>query len=83
MDLSILVTVDTEGDDEWAFRRRPALENIPFMREFEAAVERADFTLLEFLLGFLSQPYQDPSEQAAYHLPPLPSAQPYRTFCGT
>jgi len=49
----------------------------------EAAVERADFTVMEKLLGFLAQPYQDPPEQAGYHLPPPPSAQPYRTFCGT
>ena len=48
-----------------------------------AAVERADFTVMEKLLCFLSQPYQDPPEQAGYHLPPPPSAQPYRTFCGT
>jgi uncharacterized protein YdiU (UPF0061 family) len=49
----------------------------------EAVVERADFTVMEKLLGFLSQPYQDPPEQAGYHMPPPPSAQPYRTFCGT
>jgi hypothetical protein len=46
-------------------------------------VERADFTVMEKLLGFLSQPYQDPQEQTGYHLPPPPSAQPYQTFCGT
>jgi uncharacterized protein YdiU (UPF0061 family) len=49
----------------------------------EAAVERADYSVMEKLLGFLSQPYQDPPEQAGYHLPAPPSAQPYRTFCGT
>ena len=49
----------------------------------EAAAERADFTVMEKLLGILSQPYQDPPEQAGFHLPPPPSAQPYRTFCGT
>ena len=49
----------------------------------EAAVERADFTVMEKLLDILSQPYQDPPEQAGYHLPPPPSAQSYRTFCGT
>jgi len=48
-----------------------------------AAVNRADFTVMENLLGVLSQPFQDPPEQAGYHLPPPPSAQPYRTFCGT
>jgi len=49
----------------------------------EAAVERADFTVMEKLLDVLAQPYQDPPEQAGYHLPPPPSAEPYRTFCGT
>ena len=49
----------------------------------DAAVEGADFTVMERLLGVLSQPYQDPPEQAGYHQPPPPSAQPYRTFCGT
>jgi len=48
-----------------------------------AAVERADFTVMENLLGALSQPYREPPEEAGYHLPPPPSAQPYRTFCGT
>ena len=48
-----------------------------------AAVERADFSVMKKLLGVLSRPYQDPPEQAGYHLPPPPSAQPYRTFCGT
>ncbi len=49
----------------------------------EAAVEWADFTVMEKLLGILSQPYQDLPEKVDYHLPPPPSAQPYRTFCGT
>ena len=49
----------------------------------EAAVERADFTVMDKLLGYLSHPYQDPPVQAGYHLPPPPSAEPYRTFCGT
>ncbi|MDJ0915030.1 MAG: YdiU family protein [Desulfobacterales bacterium] len=48
-----------------------------------AAVERADLTVMEELLGVLSQPFQDPPEEAGYHLPPPPSAEPYRTFCGT
>jgi serine/tyrosine/threonine adenylyltransferase len=48
-----------------------------------AAVERADFSVMESLLGVLSRPYQDPPEQAGYHLPAPPSEQPYRTFCGT
>jgi uncharacterized protein YdiU (UPF0061 family) len=48
-----------------------------------AAVERADFSVMENLLAVLSHPYQDPPEGAGYDLPAPPSAQPYRTFCGT
>ena len=48
----------------------------------EAAAERVDFTVMEKLLDVLSQPYQDPPEQAGYHLPPTPSVQAYRTHCG-
>jgi serine/tyrosine/threonine adenylyltransferase len=49
----------------------------------EAAVARADFTVMEKLLGFLRQPFQNPPENTGYHLPSPPSAPPYRTFCGT
>jgi uncharacterized protein YdiU (UPF0061 family) len=49
----------------------------------KAAAERADFTVMEELLDVLSQPYRDPPEQAGYHLPAPPSAQPYQTYCGT
>jgi uncharacterized protein YdiU (UPF0061 family) len=48
-----------------------------------AAVEHADYTVMEKLLGFLTHPYEEPPEPAGYHLPPPPSAQPYQTFCGT
>jgi uncharacterized protein YdiU (UPF0061 family) len=48
-----------------------------------AAAERADITVMQKLLDVLSQPFQDPSEEDGYHLPPPPSAEPYRTFCGT
>jgi uncharacterized protein YdiU (UPF0061 family) len=49
----------------------------------EAAVERADYSVLEKLLEVLSRPYQDPPEPGGYHLPAPPSDRPYRTFCGT
>ncbi|MCB2166406.1 MAG: YdiU family protein [Deltaproteobacteria bacterium] len=48
-----------------------------------AATEQADFSVMENLLEVLSHPYQDPPEEAGYHLPPPPSVEPYRTFCGT
>jgi len=48
-----------------------------------AAVERADYTVMEKLLEVLSRPFQDLPEGSGYHLPPPPSSEPYRTFCGT
>ena len=77
--------------DTWeASRRRMNMSNpgvIPRNHRveaaLEAAVERADYSVMEKLLGFLSQPYKDPPESAGYHLPAPPSAQPYQTFCGT
>jgi len=48
-----------------------------------AAVDRADYSVMEKLLGVLSQPFQEPPALDGYHLPPPPSAEPYRTFCGT
>jgi uncharacterized protein YdiU (UPF0061 family) len=77
--------------DSWQASRRlmnthnPAVipRNHRVEEALAAAVERADFSVMEKLLGFLCQPYQDPPEQVGFHLPPPPSAQPYRTFCGT
>ena len=77
--------------DSWETSRRlmnthnPAVipRNHRVEEALEAAVDHADFRIMEKLLGFLSQPYQDPPEQTGYHLPAPPSAQPYRTFCGT
>ncbi len=48
-----------------------------------AATERSDYTVMDKLLGVLSRPFEEPPEQAGYHLPPPPSEEPYRTFCGT
>ena len=77
--------------DDWVVARRmmethnPAVipRNHRVEEALAAAVERADYSVMEKLLGFLSQPFKDPPEQAGYHLPAPPSAQPYRTFCGT
>jgi uncharacterized protein YdiU (UPF0061 family) len=77
--------------DSWETSRRLMITHNPAViprnhrveEALEAAVDHADFRLMEKLLGFLSQPYQDPPEQTGYHLPAPPSAQPYRTFCGT
>jgi uncharacterized protein YdiU (UPF0061 family) len=48
-----------------------------------AAVEQADYSVMEKLLDVLSKPFQNPPQTAGYHLPPPPSEQPFRTFCGT
>jgi uncharacterized protein YdiU (UPF0061 family) len=77
--------------DSWESSRRlmnthnPAVipRNRRVEEALEAAVERADFSVMNKFLAVLSQPYQDPPEQAGYHLPPPPLEQPYRTFCGT
>ena len=65
--------------------RNPAVipRNQRVEEALEAAVERADFTVMQRLLDALSHPYREPPEHAGYHLPPPPSAQPYRTFRGT
>jgi len=34
------VTIDTEGDDEWTFRRHPSAENIAHLRALEGVLER-------------------------------------------
>jgi len=52
----------------------------------EAALASAldgDYGEMERLLAVLSDPYADSPENAAYSSPPEPTAQPYRTFCGT
>jgi uncharacterized protein YdiU (UPF0061 family) len=79
-----------QPDSREASRRRMNSHNpavIPRNHRVEealaAATERAYFSVLEKLLDVLSRPYQDPSEEAGYHLPAPPSAEPYRTFCGT
>lgn len=48
----------------------------------EAAVE-GDNTVMERLLHALSDPYAHSPEQAEYCTLPIPSNQPYQTFCGT
>ena len=65
--------------------RNPAVipRNYRVEEALAAAVESADFSVMDNLLGVLSQPYQDPPEEAGYHLPAPPSEEPYRTFCGT
>jgi len=49
----------------------------------EAAVNQGDYSVMERLLNVLSSPYAHSPEQAEYSTLPAPSANPYRTFCGT
>ncbi|GGM18667.1 UPF0061 protein [Paraliobacillus quinghaiensis] len=49
----------------------------------EAAVEKADYSVLERLLKVLSNPYGHTPEQTEYCKPAPPSSNPYQTYCGT
>ena len=77
--------------DSWEASRRlmnahnPAVipRNHRVEEALAAAVERGDFTVMEKLLDVRAYPYQDPPRDEGYHLPAPPSAEPYRTFCGT
>ena len=48
----------------------------------EAAVLHGDMSVTHRLLDVLAKPYAEPSE-SDYRLPPPPSTEPYKTFCGT
>jgi uncharacterized protein YdiU (UPF0061 family) len=48
-----------------------------------SAAESGDFSVLEKLLEVLSQPFKEDASRASYRMPPLPTAMPYKTFCGT
>ncbi|MYL50570.1 YdiU family protein [Halobacillus litoralis] len=49
----------------------------------DAAVEEGDFSVAKQLLAVLADPYAYSEDQEVYAELPEPSAQPYRTFCGT
>lgn len=65
--------------------RNPAV--IPRNHRVEEALAAAvdgDFGVMERLLEVLSRPYDDlPEHAVAYREPAPPSAEPYKTFCGT
>jgi uncharacterized protein YdiU (UPF0061 family) len=60
---------------------------IPRNHRVEAALSAAskdgDFQLFNQLVGILQRPYVDQPESADYSLPPEPSQQVFKTFCGT
>ncbi len=49
----------------------------------DAAVEEGDFSVMDRLLGVLSDPLAYSSDQEEYTALPDPSCGPYRTYCGT
>ena len=49
----------------------------------DAAVMHGDYSVMERLLEALANPYAYAAEQAEYCSLPVPSAYPYRTYCGT
>lgn len=73
-------------DDTVALMSKANPVVIPRNHQVEAALsaaESGDFTGLEKLLEVLSQPYIDDASNMSYRAPPIPSAMPYKTFCGT
>jgi serine/tyrosine/threonine adenylyltransferase len=60
---------------------------IPRNHRVEAALNAAskdgDFQPFEQLVGILQHPYVEQAESAEYSLPPEPSQQVFKTFCGT
>jgi uncharacterized protein YdiU (UPF0061 family) len=79
-----------QPDSREVSRRRMTTHNpavIPRNHRVEealaAAVDRADYAVMERLLAVLRDPYRDPPPHGGYHLPAPPSDTPYRTFCGT
>lgn len=49
----------------------------------EAVEEWGDYSVMTQFLDALSDPYAHSPEQVKYSEPPEPTAEPYRTFCGT
>lgn len=73
-------------DDAIALMLKTNPAVIPRNHQVEAALsaaESGDFTVLEKLLEVLSQPFKDDASHMSYRTPPLPTAMPYKTFCGT
>ncbi|MDI1362490.1 protein adenylyltransferase SelO family protein [Methylotenera sp.] len=73
-------------DDAIALMLKTNPAVIPRNHQVEAALsaaESGDFTVLEKLLEVLSQPFKDDASHMSYRNPPLPTAMPYKTFCGT
>ncbi|CAM3871213.1 YdiU family protein [Vreelandella rituensis] len=48
-----------------------------------AAVDQGDFTLFETLLALVTRPFEDTQQARDWAVPPAPSQEVLRTFCGT
>ncbi|MBP2239629.1 uncharacterized protein YdiU (UPF0061 family) [Cytobacillus eiseniae] len=49
----------------------------------DAAVNKGDYHVMDQLLNVLSNPYDYSEKMEKYCETPVPTSQPYRTFCGT
>jgi uncharacterized protein YdiU (UPF0061 family) len=82
------LTQDAQGAPERAAGMRGVNPGfIPRNHRVEAALSAAskdgDFQPFNQLVGILQRPYVDQPESAEYSLPPEPSQQVFKTFCGT
>jgi serine/tyrosine/threonine adenylyltransferase len=80
------------NDPQGASERAAAMQRvnpafIPRNHRVEAALSAAssngDYAPFHQLLGILQRPYDDQPDAAEYSQPPAPSAQVFKTFCGT
>ncbi|WP_028563725.1 protein adenylyltransferase SelO [Paenibacillus pinihumi] len=74
-----------EASRELMKRSNPAVipRNHRVEEALDAAVEEADYSVMEELLHALRNPYAHSEEQAEYATVPPSSKMPYQTFCGT
>lgn len=74
-----------EASRELMRRSNPAVipRNHRVEEALKAAVEEGDYSVMERLLGVLSNPYAYSAEQEEYASLPADTACAYRTFCGT
>ncbi|RTE10137.1 protein adenylyltransferase SelO [Paenibacillus whitsoniae] len=66
-------------------RRNPAVipRNHRVEEALQAAVNQGDYSSIERLLAALAAPFAHAPEQTDFAALPVPSSEPYRTYCGT
>lgn len=74
-----------EDVSDLMLRSNPAIipRNHRVEEALEAAVENADYTVMQRLLEALADPYKLAAEHKHYAEPPDKGCGPYRTYCGT